>query len=509
MDCRGGAHAPAERNGYQVNLKITFQGSNDTSILDLSPGFHHIRWSLGVHVLANGDACLVNGIGNADAAGGIYVKHIEADGVVLCDGNDYLPPRCVLPIRKSGVRRDVVHEDHLPARRPQWDTQGNTLASKAQAAISAGVVRTSDGFFFNRMGPWYPYFSGQPQPGAVSGQGIEFLPGWERNSTYRLLLADHTMHHTALAYCDTRTGLPLSLHQPKYGLSRGYSKETQLAEFVNPATSSIYDDSRVPKDCNAGTCAYKNTITGLDRYNGCLPDDGQHLIRAIRHAIAGWLVYADPLCKLYLDIIAGDCALRWGTAPAVNPGQGAPWSGREVGWVLYLFKAVQHRSGILLENALHSARMPNSLHQRCAFGAPWGFAPDPWANVPPYANHTDDVAPSIEASIMGYSADSTQIALALTRSGNPSHFMRVAPNRCDLDLNAATERESFNVWACYGKAIQGTDHPATAALLSRIPTMRLPDDPKQYMDAAHLMTGAEKNPHIEVTAALIKGLESL
>jgi hypothetical protein len=497
-----------------MRLKLVYQGS-DQSIVNVQDPWLHLRDSLGVHLLPNGDAALDNGVGNAGTAGGLYVREIEVDGKPLMSpGNHYIPPRAILPIRRSGVRLDVVSDTHLPKARPAWSQIGDTLGSRTSAAIQARKAVPSLGFFFDAMGPWFPNFSGQPQPGAVSGQGIEFLPGWERNSAYRLLSADCSMHHTALSYCDAATGKPLTtIHQPKYGLSRGYAKETQLGEFCAPATLSAYDDNRVPRDVNSGSCAYKDTLTGVNRYNGCLPDDGQHLIRAFRHALAGWQVYGDPLCRFYLDVIANDAALRWGNMPTVASGQGAPWAGREVGWVLRLFQAVQHRSSHALERALSVSRMPMSLHQRCAWGLPWGFAPDPWDTgtpqhpLAPYAQHVDDVAPAIEAAIIGYNVDQVPVADALTKSGNPSHFMRVAPNRCDLDLHADIERECFNVWAVWGRAVEiaGNKQP----LLSRIPTMRLPDDPKQYQDAAHLLQGMIANPHIEVLAPAIKALENL
>lgn len=492
-----------------MRLAITYQGSGQ-SILDLHQPFTHIAWSLGVYLLENGDACIVNGVGNADKAGGVYVNSIKVDGVELFEpGNHYLPPRCILPIRKSGVRRDVLHAEHLPKQRPEWDTKGNNIAAQTNTAIKAGLANPSLGFFFNRMGPWYPNFSGQPQPGAVSGQGLEFLPGWERNSTYRLLMADHTMHHMALAYVDATTGKPLThTQQPDYTLWRGYAKTTQLAEFCIPASSSPYDDNRRPKDANTGSCAYYNTITGMDRYNGCLPDDIAHLIRGYRHALAGWQVYGDLLCKLYLDLIACDVALYWGHMPVVAQGQGAGWARRDAGWALHLLNAVGHPAARPLNSAFERIQMQNSLHMRCQWGIAWGFAPDPWNDG--YALHADDVGQSIEEGIIGHALfNPFSTAEALTRHGNPSHWMLVAPGRCDLDLHQASERESFNIFAVTGRALQGADRTQRATLLERLTHMNLPDDPKHYATPEELLAAAVKNQNIGVLAPLIKALDYL
>lgn len=505
-----------------MRLKITFQGSGQ-SIINAQDPWTHVAWSLGLKLLDNGDGALINGIGNADAAGGIFVNAIEVDGVPLMEpGNHYLPPRCILPIRRSGVRRDIVSDAHLPKQRAQWDATGNNLAAQVVSAIRAGIARPSLGFFFDRMGPWFPNFSGLPQPGAVSGQGLEFLPGWERNSTYRLLLADHTMHHEALAYVDVATGQPLtSTKQPSYTLWRGYAKTTQLAEFCAPASLSPYDDNRRPRDVNSGTCAYYDTITGMNRYNGCLPDDIAHLNRAYRHSLAGWQVYGDPLCKMYLDLIAGDTALVWGHMPQVAIGQGAGWARRDAGWALHLLNAVGHPAARTLNAAFERVQMANSLHMRCQWGIAWGFAPDPWApyhydehgNIvydPPAALHADDVSQSIEEGIIGHALfNPYSTAEALTRHGNPSHWMLVAPDRCDLDLHEASERESFNVWCAWGRAMQSVRGHERDLLLERAKSMRLPDDPVAYQTSEALLAGMVKNPNIGVLAPAIKALDSL
>lgn len=294
---------------------------------------------------------------------------------------------------------------------PAIDTDAVESAAAARlgrlrAALAAGSIDPPSGIRSGGFGPFTP--AGWDVAGAVGGDGIELLSGWEATRSgvlFRRLQHDLEMERMPVAFYDAHTGAPLTrLPTPQdYRLTRGLGKVTSLVWCTRPFDpANQYDDRRALRDWNSGTCAYR---TALIAYQ---PHDGQHLVRATRNGEAAWWLGRDWLARLDLEMIAADARYAWTLYPASPgggyvppglsvalaaarkaPGTGNPALGREFGWVANAWsidlaaavpltpradKVAHARNALELVGVV---AMPTGITQRLSKGSFYG-SPDPW-----------------------------------------------------------------------------------------------------------------------------------
>lgn len=367
--------------------------------------------------------------------------------IVLASGNHYFPGRAHLnrryaltpnpPIGARGwieagqaalelagldLPATFEHFGGAKLTLPQIDRDAVERAAAARlgrmrGVLAAGSVDPPSGLRSGLLGPFAP--AGWDVAGAVGGDGIELLPGWDAtrsSALLRRLAHDLEAERHPVALYDAATGDPVvRLPIPcDYRLTRGFGKVTSLPWTVRPASDLQYDDRRVARDWNTGTCAYRAALLAYQ------PHDGQHLVRATRNAEAAWWLGRDWLARLDLEMIAADARYAWTLHPAApsggyvppglsvalqvartKPGQGNPALGREFGWVAHSWaidlaaaggltsrdEKLAHARGALELGSL--VAMPTGITQRLSHGSFYG-SPDPWV--------TDGMPTSLDVS---------------------------------------------------------------------------------------------------------------
>lgn len=507
-----------------MKLTLKLQGDSGQIVRELAPGWNHIVHSLGAHVL---DGAVVFSNGAVDPSGDLTTGAVFFDYIRLdydggrwgWEGQEVFPSRCVFPVRTKPITNlSYRDEEGLPQPRAQLTDWARTRAKALADYIASRSVAPNVALDLplGRLGMWTPM--GEPQPGAPGGDGIEPFGGWERCSEYRLLCADLTIQRNPLAYLDARTGEPIRGQEAYYSLARGETDTTQVTAFHGQKVDQ-WTTRRHPKLANLGTTQALEKKLGVDRYAGMLPHDGQHLVRAFRHAETGWRMYGDEACRLYLRIIGADAALAWpekklvGLMTNAHRQAGAPWAGREAYWALAAWNhAGMEEEAARMSRALDAVGMVNGFHQRCEYGPPWGFAPDPWRdNGVPY---TDAVCQNIEEGIKAWCVQYTnkhataRCADALTLRGVPRKWLTVARASGVVysgeNVRQYGSYDTYNVWfamAAWSKTANRRD------IIQRMTTIPPPGEGAAYNDVKKTYDALLKNPYWTHTASAVRELE--
>jgi hypothetical protein len=335
-------------------------------------------------------------------------ERAETRSLVLASGSHYFPPRAHFNRRFAWIPSPLFGADGWTAKgRAALELRGLTLpgqlanygpakltlprvnlaAVEITAAQKLAALRgaLASGTMPLNAGPFSPL--GYAVAGAVGGEGIEFMPGWDATRSgvlLRRLQHDLEMERHPVAWYDARTGdpvqnLPASI---LYELPRGLNKVTVLPWTVN-VPANPWDDSRTIKDWNSGTCLYRDALLEYAAH------DGQHLVRATRNGEAAWWLSRDWLSRLDLEMTATDARYAWTIAKMKSIDY--PSLGREFGWVANAC-AIDVAASCGLTNRsfkLDHARvaqelagrvaMPSGVTQRLVMGWFWG-SPDPWLN---------------------------------------------------------------------------------------------------------------------------------
>lgn len=127
------------------------------------------------------------------------------------------------------------------------------------------------------------------------------------------------------------------------------------------------------------------------------PFDGQHLVRAYRHAIQH---LDDPIVRMDLAMIAFDAGLAWSSKfeaqiLSMPGGQGHGACGREWAWVAYVAALAGNRALVnRMRRIARHVNQPRGLLLRNRNGSYWG-SPHPWT---PSAQGGSGVDPSIDVA---------------------------------------------------------------------------------------------------------------
>jgi hypothetical protein len=249
------------------------------------------------------------------------------------------------------------------------------------------------------VGIWRPAGKALPDQTYGGGWGLEPISGWERSALLAVLRHDLAMERHAVGwYSSTGEILPtLPTDSGYYALARGWAASTVPSACSEPVSpGNPYDARRQPNGWAATTCSYAARLTGMSFYDGFPSHDGQHLVRATRHAKSAANLWGDDVARDDLAMIAADAGYAWPALPIVSAGQGCSM-GREAAWVVdSLAAGGQARRARKIADQGVKAQMPTGQIMRASYGTGWAFIPGPWhasAAVPiPIPQHHDCAA---------------------------------------------------------------------------------------------------------------------
>lgn len=388
-----------------------------------------VAHSLGVHLFPGEDetyaAVITNGwVNHEETIGGAFFDAIRIDcpfpvvgawRVAHAFGSDgrivigsengiphnYFPPRGVHVVRfaraTGNVEADIARIYNRPLRRgaspfvstpnalahlkATYDAYGDELLT----CLRTGKANQPRDVWTNCLGPFHPL--GITRGDRPGGEGIEGSPGWDRSSKYRLVSMDMRMDRTPIALIDSVTAQPIVAQRPGYDGYRTWNKSGVLPEFVLPRSPSIWDDERIAKDVNTGSCTYRGQLVPeqyidpeTQKPAWTYPyeaDDVAHLVRATAHLKACRDLYRDEAAAFCLRMVAADAWMAWDPQPMVAH---SGWRGplRGSAWTLdALVAAGGLPQARLIARNLNAAQMPNGLWQRWPSSDPTG-SPNPW-----------------------------------------------------------------------------------------------------------------------------------
>lgn len=423
----------------------------------------YVAGSFGARLWDNGDGTytlrLSNGAIGRGAPGGFFFDTMSIDHpggtITIGNGGEYFPPRAIKIVRfgSNSLERTPLVTRHahlalpasLAAQKPAYDALGARMAF----ARTTGVADPGIGLYAS-CGMWMPL--GETQGGAPGGTGIDPYPGWDRSSAYHLLAHDLTMERHAVEYVDADTGEPINLTMRDYRLSRGWSKVTQLQEFVIPYSLQPWDDRRLPKDNGNGPCAYRDALLAY------MPHDGQHLVRATKHAKVAAFLFGDLCAQFDLYMIAVDGFNGTRSELPLDAGKGADM-GRSYAWVMdALLASGLRRHAEKLVRASNRAQTPSGAWWYAASAnEQWsGFNPSPWRdlglNQNQFATHTMETAYLASSmSLAGQQLGAEAAMLPLLRLGvTPRQWIGLHDDFRTYG-DGVGSIESFQMWPAIGR----------------------------------------------------------
>lgn len=397
---------------------------NGVSVPIAIDGYARIKNSLGCHLFAeeNDTYSLVisNGwVNHGESLGGVFFDAIRlnmpfgvigvpwaahatgSDGRVVIGSengipHNYLAPRGVHVYRfarivtgkpdewwrvfERGLRRGnsphVAAPESLAYLKAEYDAKGEANLTR---------MATATGF-----GPFVP--EGGERGDDPGGTDIDGTPGWDRSFLYRATRHMLRMNRTPVALIDAATGKPVLSQRSGYYSTRTWNKSGVLPEFVMARSMSPYDDNRVARDVNTGSCSYRGKFVPEQTANGAYTypyeaDNGEHFCRATAHAKALAYLYRDKAAMLTLQAMAADVWAAWKPV-AVKRGEGLDGPLRGVAWTLDALQAAGYEAqAALIARNLAAAQMPCGAWQRVvsANEPMYGHSPSPWRDcgMPP------------------------------------------------------------------------------------------------------------------------------
>lgn len=442
-------------------------------------GHARISNSLGAHLFAeeNDTFSLVvsNGwVGHSESLGGVFfdaivlnmgfgvvglpvVAHATSSGgrVVIGSENgilhNYLAPRAIHVYRFARQRTGESAED---AQRRIWDRPFRRGASPYVCAPNSLAYLKSeyDGrgtFNLVRLaitpgfGPFIP--EGGERGDDPGGTDINPFPGWDRSPLYQMTRHMMRMNRTPVAWIDSATGEPILRQRPEYFDTRSWNKAGVLSEFVMARSMSPWEDNRIPRDVNNGSCSYRfhfvpEQVEGQWTYP-YEADNGEHLVRATAASKALRYLYRDKAAALTLKMIAADAWASW-QPQAVARGTGLDGPLRDDAWRLDALMAAGYeaQAGLVARN-LDSAQMPCGGWQRVrsSLESVYGHSPSPWRDEGmPYeldaSSSKENAYAALAMLSTGRVAAAEKCAKGMYREGDPQIWQAVTnthlANRC-------------------------------------------------------------------------------
>ena len=324
-----------------------------------------------------------------------------SNGVRFAMAQDCIPPRAAYTIDLMVGEFDPRAIYDVMPRARIWEIGGIPLPlprcaqskwhfgsgwlDRLKSGFSDGLGGLSDA----PLGMWHYLYQAQAyQPGAI---GIDPIGGWHDDATTTLLGARLVMRRTHLDALDVYgepTVFVSEFPNTTYSMARGCRTDTTLASFHDKVPGADQYDTRTqPRSYNAGACAYYAKIHGFSRDNDVNAPDDQHFQRVLAYLVAAANVYADPVARFELEVLANDVVIA-SASPAdiyagTSGGRGHDWYGTR-GWAWRLMSLVSAGEWPTLADAYATAavgsQMGNGLIQRGRSSQRFslGWSPDAW-----------------------------------------------------------------------------------------------------------------------------------
>jgi len=304
------------------------------------------------------------------------------DSVRHGDGKEYIPAQGVLYFDVPGGMAPgcstvgKVGEVSIPFAREQaamWKARNEspTSASLGQLWKLAGV----------------------PQAAPPGAERIEPVAGWQMNGAWFWEAHKAFMGRSAIDCLRKEDGEPFANPSRPQGYNnvRGWAKTTKLERFCQPFGDQ-YDDRRKPADVTDGTCPYRDMILGLNRDNGWLPSDDQHMGNSTWAGRALALIYWEP-AMFDLKMFATDVGYSNPGAPKGTDHQGSNYFGRRgPAWamqtLMYGGRSLVQVSKEMAEDTAESQMIGSGQFMRLTEGSPaaQGLSPSLWVGGPGMAD---------------------------------------------------------------------------------------------------------------------------
>lgn len=294
----------------------------------LDPGYQLLGAGLDARLTPSGHVRIGNGVMDGDKVGNVFV-----DEVIVKESRTSITPR-----NHWGKGGEVIQSrGSLRLRNPR------ARPPRAPIDFVFGSRHWSYAPLLRSVSPFADYppqqtgsyeYVGDLQPDDGGMKGIEPCSGFQGDAAGLIRRMDASCNRMPLdAQWTIGGGIPdpnhlLTLNGHSYSDDRGYAKSTMLTPFCVPASANQYDEHRLPKDWNTGTCAYYGFLLGLDRYNGLTPYNRQHAIRHTRTLIDA-AACGDELAWIELDADATDARMAApGPFMPTSIGVLPPWAGK-------------------------------------------------------------------------------------------------------------------------------------------------------------------------------------
>lgn len=523
---------------------------NGTTVPIAINGHARVSHSLGAHLFEeeNETYSLVisNGwVGHPDAIGGMFYDAIRLDmgftivGVPrICHGyggsegrvvvgtengvmHNYIAPRQVHVVRfAKRVTGKMDEWKRVYERAFRRGTSPFVAAPDALAYLKddydeAGLERLAHMRTIGTFGPYHP--EGGERGDDPGGTDIDGTPGWDRSPLYRMTRMDMRMDRTPVALIDSATGEPVIAQRGEYFGTRSWNKSGVLPEFVMGRSLTPYDDDRIPRDVNSGSCSYRKWFVPEQLPDGSWTypyeaDNTEHLCRATAHLKACRDLYRDKAAALCLRMVAADAWAAW-KPQAVRKGMGLDGPLRSTAWTLDALVAAGYKDqAALIVRNLNSAQMPCGAWQRVTSNREpeYGHSPSPWRDegMPYDTDATSSKENAYTALAMAQAGlfISAEAAMSgITFHGDPQIWqgcMR-GPAPFPYCENASGPKAHWEMWQCWGAiGVLARRYPSHWLRAAR--RLTLPNGEK-FTDIA----SAVRAGYPEGLAALVEAMEKV